>query len=98
MKIKENFILRKIAGDDVVVPIGENIADFNGAITLNETAALLWKELEIGSTREELKASLCKEYDVPDAVKRTASGRDTVCPGAEVPGNISTGMCLYVRS
>lgn len=33
MKIKENFILRKIAGDDVVVPIGENIADFNGAIT-----------------------------------------------------------------
>ena len=66
MKIKENFILRKIAGDDVVVPIGENIADFNGAITLNETAALLWKELGTGSTREELKASLCKEYDVPE--------------------------------
>ena len=66
MKIKENFILRKIAGDDVVVPIGENIADFNGVITLNETAALLWKELETGSTREELKASLCKEYDVPE--------------------------------
>ena len=35
-------------------------------LLLNETAALLWKELETGSTREELKASLCKEYDVPE--------------------------------
>lgn len=66
MKIKEGFILRKIAGDDVVIPIGENIANFNGAITLNETAASLWKCLESGSTREELMLNLCKEYDVPE--------------------------------
>ena len=57
MKIKENFILRKIAGDDVVVPIGENIADFNGAITLNETAALLWKERISALTAASFKGS-----------------------------------------
>lgn len=39
MKIKDSFILRKIAGEDMVVPVGESIADFNGAISLNETAA-----------------------------------------------------------
>ena len=85
MKIKENFILRKIAGDDVVVPIGENIADFNGAITLNETAALLWKELETGSTREELKASLCKEYDVPEEKAYREELKASLCKEYDVP-------------
>lgn len=66
MKIKEDFILRKIAGEDIVVPIGNNIANFNGAITLNETAVLLWKSLEQSTDREELKKTLCSEYNVSE--------------------------------
>ena len=45
---------------------GRTLQTLTELLLLNETAALLWKELETGSTREELKASLCKEYDVPE--------------------------------
>ena len=63
MKIKDGFILRKIAGEDIVVPIGNNIADFNGVIRLNESAGFLWKILQEEVSKEELINSLVKEYE-----------------------------------
>lgn len=66
MVIKKDFILRKIAGEDVVIPIGNNIADFNGIITLNETAAFLWKELQSGQDEKGLLERLCQEYDATE--------------------------------
>ena len=50
----------------MVVPVGESIADFNGAISLNETAAFLWRELQTETTRESLKDKLCDAYDVTE--------------------------------
>ena len=60
----EGFILRKIGEDNVVVPIGENIADFNGLIRINESAAILWKMLQNDTTKGELIEALVKEYDI----------------------------------
>ncbi len=37
MKIKDGFILRNVAGNNVVVPIGQATIDFNGMISLNDT-------------------------------------------------------------
>ncbi len=37
MKIKEDFILRKVADSYVVVPVNDMTVDFNGIINLNET-------------------------------------------------------------
>lgn len=64
MKIKEGFILRKIANNDMVVPIGNNIADFNGIISLNESAAFLWKRLKEGAELQQLAETLTKEYNI----------------------------------
>ena len=36
MKIKKDFILRKVADSYVVVPVGKLTLDFNGIINLNE--------------------------------------------------------------
>jgi len=66
MKIKEGFILRKIAATDIVVPIGNNIADFNGVITLNETAAFLWKSLKEDCSIPELVDNLIEEYSISE--------------------------------
>lgn len=66
MKIKDGFILRKIAGEDIVVPIGNNIADFNGVIRLNESAGFLWKILQEEVSKEELINSLVKEYEIDE--------------------------------
>ena len=64
MRLKEGFVLRKIAGEDVVIPIGNNIADFNGVVRLNESAAFLWKALQRETTKDELIKSLIEEYKI----------------------------------
>lgn len=70
MKLKEGFVYRQIAGGHVVIPVGGNIADFNGVITLNETAAFLWQKLQGGTQADELVSSLLVEYEVGEEQAR----------------------------
>ena len=67
MKIKSNYILKKIAGSYVVVPVRTRAVDFSGIIKLTDSAAVLWSELENGCGREELVAKLLEEYAVDEA-------------------------------
>lgn len=64
MKLKDGFVYRQIAGGHVVIPIGNNIADFNGVITLNDTAAFLWQKLNEGAQPDALESALLNEYEV----------------------------------
>lgn len=64
MKIKEDFILRKVADSYVVVPVNSQTLDFNGIINLNESGAFLFELLQNGAEREELVNRLLEEYDV----------------------------------
>ena len=64
MKIKSNFILRKVADSYVVVPVGKMTLDFNGIINLNETGAFLFGLRQKGAERDELTDRLLEEYDV----------------------------------
>jgi len=64
MKIKEGFILRKIADSDIVVPVGDNIANFNGVVMLNETATFLWDLLKEGTELRLLTEALSMEYQI----------------------------------
>lgn len=64
MKIKDGFILKEIAGEFVVVPVGDNIADFSATIVLTESGALLWKALENGATEQQLVQSILSEYNI----------------------------------
>lgn len=66
MKIKEGYILRKIANSDMVIPIGNNIANFNGIITLNESAAFLWRLLTIESEISLMVEALMQEYSIAE--------------------------------
>lgn len=67
MRIKDGFILRKIAGNYIVVGVGEAAAGFNSMINVNETGAFLWEKLSgEGATKEELLEALRSEYDVDE--------------------------------
>lgn len=67
MKVKKDFILRKVADSYVVVPVGKMTLNFNGIINLNETGAFLFGLLQNGAEREELLEKMLEEYDVaPD--------------------------------
>lgn len=64
MKIKDNYMLRKVADAYVVVPVGKAVAEFNGMINLNSVGAFIWNQLETDSTFEEVLEAMLKEYEV----------------------------------
>lgn len=64
MKIKKDFMLREVANNYIVVPVGKASKTFNGMITLNESSAYLWRQLSENITIEELIQRLMNEYDI----------------------------------
>jgi hypothetical protein len=67
MKIKSDFILKKIAGSYVVVPVRQRAVDFSGVVKLSESGAFLWEILAKGSERDALIAALLSEYEVDES-------------------------------
>ncbi|MDD2575470.1 MAG: PqqD family protein [Acholeplasmataceae bacterium] len=64
MKIKEGFIVKEIAGKNVVVTTGDEALNFNMIMHLNDSAKLLFEKLKQGSSEEELVELLMDHYDV----------------------------------
>ena len=64
LQLKEDFVLRKVCGVNVVLPSGLKVKDFGGALNLNDTAALIFEQLQAGKTIEEAAAALVAAYDV----------------------------------
>ena len=65
MKIKDGFILREMCGENIVAGEGIEHINFNKLISLNSTAAYLWKEL-VGKTFtvEEMAQLLVDRYGI----------------------------------
>ncbi len=66
MKIKDGFLLREIAGNAVIVPVGENTIDFKGIISINDTGRFIWNLLENGVDKQELLAAFLAEFEVSE--------------------------------
>lgn len=64
MKIKEGFVAREIAGQSVVVALGEASKIFNGIIKLNETGRVIWDCLTEGKEKEETVEKILSEYEI----------------------------------
>lgn len=67
MKIKDGFVLRNVMDEFIVMPKGENIAKFEGAVVLNEISAFIYKKLEQPVSREDLLTAILEEYEVDEA-------------------------------
>ena len=66
MKLKDGFLLRNVAGQAVVLPMGGTL-DLNMMITLNETGAFLWEHMQQETNEAALVQALLGEYDVDEA-------------------------------
>jgi hypothetical protein len=64
MKIKKGFILKQIANQHVVFPVGEATINFNGMITLNNTAKILFEAMQSEQTVDSLVKLLTDKFDV----------------------------------
>lgn len=65
MRVSKNFVMREIAGEVILVPVG-TATGMSGLITLNNVAAFIWKKLQEDHTVEELKQMVLEEYEVTE--------------------------------
>ena len=65
MRLNEGFVLKSMAGENVIMPSGGKIAQFNGTVILNEVSAFIVKQLQHGPlSREDLLELVLAEYEV----------------------------------
>jgi hypothetical protein len=64
MKIKKEYILKEVANQYVVVPTGKETINFNGMLTLNKTAKMLFEALAEDKEIEDLVSLLQEHYDL----------------------------------
>lgn len=64
MKINGEFVLRQVAGDSILIPVGETALKFNGIITLDKVGGLIWSALEQGAERETILQQILDRFDV----------------------------------
>ncbi len=60
----KDYVLRTIAGESVLVSIRSGVADFSGVITLNPSAALLWRCLQTGADISDLVQPFIEKFEV----------------------------------
>ena len=72
MKIKNGFVAKEIAGQYVVVALGQASKIFNGIIKLNESGKFIWDMLVKGAEKEDIVKALLEEYEGVDEATATA--------------------------
>ncbi len=72
MKIKSEYKVRQIAGENVVILQGCGNSDLTQIITLNDSALLLWNQLEGKDfSVEDAVAVLCENYEVEESLAKS---------------------------
>lgn len=71
MKIKDGFILKTVAGNNIVIATGEQKMSFNGVMTFNEVGAAVFKLLDGTNTAENIAEKIAADYNADaEAVKK----------------------------
>ena len=64
MKIQENYVMREVAGQAIVIAIGEESERFKGMINLNRTGRDVWLYMEKGLDSDEIAKKISEKYEV----------------------------------
>ena len=69
MQVNKNVVHREIAGEHILIPIGETALHYNGVFAITEVGAEIWKMLCEGKDIPEIITVLLVKYDVePDVL------------------------------
>ena len=71
MKRNADFMIQNVGGTNLLVPLGAQVKNMNGVVTLNDTAIFLWKLLAHEHSLEELAAAVAEKFDVDHETART---------------------------
>ena len=67
MKIKNGFVVREIAGQSVVVALGEASKALNVIIKLIETGRIIWDMLTEGAEKSDVVEAILADYEIDRA-------------------------------
>ncbi len=98
MKILKRLIKRNIAGDIILVPVGDASLEIKGLITLNETGEFLWDALEKAENESALAAMLAAEYDVDTATAEADTKvflQKTQYTPVKIPHSVGSFILLF---
>lgn len=70
MKIKDGYILRVVAKQNVVLPTTGDL-ELDRMLTLNATGKFLWERLEKGAQKSELVDAMLDHYEIDENTART---------------------------
>lgn len=72
MKVKNGFNLREVCGEHIIVAEGDENIDFSNIISMNESSAYLWEEVQkMGTfTVDNLVELICNQYEIDEATAR----------------------------
>ena len=66
MKIKDGFVIRKIADNYVIIATGNEALDFKGVITINEVGAFIWNKINETEDFDATVAAVTAEYNIDE--------------------------------
>lgn len=66
MKIKKQYILRKVAGENMVVPIGKESAINQGIFQLNDVGTMLFELFQQGAEIVDGEKMLVEKFGITD--------------------------------
>ncbi|MBR5947066.1 MAG: PqqD family protein [Clostridia bacterium] len=70
MQLKNNYVVREIMGETILVPVGDHLLEFNGLITLNELGVFILKALPEAEDEDQIVDRILEEYDVDRATAK----------------------------
>lgn len=75
MKVRNNFILRRILDDSLLIPTGEAALKVQGMVALSESGSMLYQMLQTGCDKDDLLAAMLREYVIdPETAEKDIDG------------------------
>ena len=66
MKTSSNFVLRRVAGECMLMPADDNISTFRGVLLMNELSAFVWEKMQTPVSRDELLTAILDRYQIDE--------------------------------
>ena len=64
MKIKKEFCMRNVYGENTLVPVGETASSFKGIIKVNDIGSFIWNNIEKAVNEEEIVSMIMNNYNL----------------------------------
>lgn len=70
MKIKGEFMLRQVAGENILIPVGKTALAMNGMIMMDPVGTQIWKGIEKKLSFDEIIEAILARFEVDEKTAR----------------------------